>query len=198
MIRRRTLSAVLVALATAAPAAAAQTLDFESVPVGTSTRFFADVGGISTLFTSSTAEEFIVMPGFFSTLTGNVLADNGPLQSTLWINFSSPVSGVFMSFATNGPGIVTLEARIADAWVVGATAEGVVPDGFAFPEGTIGFSSPTDFQAIRLSATSPDFAIDDLRISQAVVIPEPSTVLLLGSGLLALGVGARRGRRTVA
>jgi hypothetical protein len=44
---------------------------------------------------------------------------------------------------------------------------------------------------------SPDFAaqVDNVRIATTAVVPEPSTYMLLGTGLAALGAVARR-RRT--
>jgi hypothetical protein len=55
----------------------------------------------------------------------------------------------------------------------------------------------SNLSSARVTFGSPDFAaqVDNVRIATTAVVPEPSTYMLLGTGLAALGAVARR-RRT--
>jgi hypothetical protein len=172
--------------------------NFDNDNLGTSTNFTDTVNGLSASFSSSADPGgFTVMPSFFDTLTGNVLGDPGPAFEdglALDISFSKTLSALSLDFATadfGSPSLFTLVAFENGTQVGSASATGTVPDGFYFPEGEISFSGAT-FNSIELSTAAPDFAIDNINANIAAPTPEPSSLLLLGTGLLALGLLARR------
>ena len=174
----------------------AAVFDFESVPSGAVTTFTVTEGGITATFTVSSGA-FFVAPGFFATLSGQVLLDMDPALHTLSITFSQPLSGLSLVFALNnslGLGQLTLTAYsggLSGAVVGSVSASGTVPDGFDYPEGSLTFSGPT-FDAITLQSDQQDFAIDNLTVHGVggPEIPEPSTVALVLIGLV--GALARR------
>ena len=59
-----------------------------------------------------------------------------------------------------------------------------------------GYFHNTDaFDAIEISISGGGFAIDNLTLDAPASVPEPSTILLFGAGLLA-AVGIRRKRQS--
>jgi len=162
-----------------------------SVGVGTPlTNVAPDVGpaGFLAAFASSpTAGAFQVAAFQPNPLfSGNSLVEpQGSGGNTLTVTLNAAVTGVSVDFATNGAGAVTF-ASSAGSVTVTSTAQGGL-----FPGGILTFSSGTPFTSFTLSAgASPEFAIDNLSLTTAV--PEPASMLLLGTGLV--GVGARRWR----
>jgi len=158
--------------------------NFNSDLIGTSTPFTDTVSGLGATFTSShDPGGFAVTPTFFSTLTGNVLLDPGPAQLnnlTLTILFSAEQASISMNFATNSVLGVPFHLDVFDGTsaVGGATASGVIPPGFFFPEGTISFSGSTFNRVVLSAPTAPHFAIDNVSVNAAAV-PEPSSLSLL-------------------
>jgi len=71
-----------------------------------------------------------------------------------------------------------------------AAATGNIPTGFFFPEGSISFGGAA-FDTIRLAATAPDFAIDNVALGTAAV-PEPGTLFLC---IIVVGMALRRRAR---
>jgi hypothetical protein len=172
--------------------------NFDNDNLGTSTNFTDSVNGLSATFSSSADPGgFTVMPSVFDTLTGNVLGDPGPAGENglaLDISFSQTLSALSLDFATADFGSASLFTLVAfdNGNQVGtASATGTVPDGFYFPEGEISFAG-TAFNSIELSTAAPDFAIDNINANSVAPTPEPSSLLLLGTGLLALGFLAKR------
>jgi hypothetical protein len=161
--------------------------NFDSDPVGTATPFTDTVSGLGATFTSSgDPGGFVVVPTFFSTLTGNVLLDPGPAglnNLTLTITFSAVQTSISMNFATNSAtGVPFILNAFDGALAVGtATATGVIPPSFFFPEGVISFSGPA-FNRVVLSAPSAlDFAIDNVSVT---TVPEPGSLSLLAFGTI--------------
>ena len=196
---RRAFAIVLATIASATASttstASGQTFDFETVPVGTTMPLSMSSGGLAATFTDG--EGFSVQPApFLNTLTGNVLRDFDAASHPLTITFSAPLTGVSLRFATNevlGTAGLTLEARLGAALVGRVSVPGVVPDEWLYPEGVISFTGPA-FTSIVLSSTASDFAVDDVVVTRAGVVPEPSAAALVGTGVVIVVVAARRFR----
>lgn len=195
---RRTLAAACAVLVAASPLHA-QLFDFNGAdsPVGTTTPFSLTRSGVTATFLG-TPNPFSITTAFFSTLTGNVLFDADPVANTLEVQFSVPQTSVGLLFALNDPSntaVLQMNVFNGGGLVGSVSGSGAVPGGFTFPEGALAFSGAA-FDHVFLFATgAPDFAIDDLRLGQVGVIPEPATVTLLATGLLAVGGVAVRRRR---
>lgn len=202
---RHALAAAALALVIAAPAQA-QTFDFTGAPPGAATPLVQTSSGLTATFTSSPAGAFVVRssttggPAFVG-LTGNYLyAPNYP-ATPLLVAFSQPLSSLFLNFVTAGgnpasggvgPVPITLQAFFGTTLVGSITTLGVAPPGFFNPEGTLAFAAAA-FDNVRISSVNV-FGVDNLRATQASVVPEPATVALVGAGLAGLGVAARRRR----
>jgi hypothetical protein len=189
---------VITLMLAALPVAHADSLyTFDSDTIGASTSFSNTSNGLTATFSSSADPGgFGVRATFFSTLTGNVLADGlfpGDDNLALTIAFSGDATSISMDFATNShsnPDPFMLTAFENSTQVGQVSAFGVVPPGFGFPEGVVTFNSAT-FNSVVLSSSAPDFAIDNVDVTPT---PEPASMTLLCSGLLFLGMFARRYR----
>jgi hypothetical protein len=188
-------AAVVAASAVAAPAAA-QTYNFDAIAEGTATPLSITNGGVTATFSSPAdpgAFEVLTNDGFFSpALSGNVLYRPAG-ASDLRIGFSETLGALSLVFASNFAPSVTLQAFFGATLVGSVSAAGTAPPGFAFPEGTLSLSGLT-FDNVRVSAAT-EFAIDNVVVRPAQVIPEPATVALVGAGVVALGGLAGRRRR---
>jgi hypothetical protein len=196
----------LLATVAAAPAAAVPLFTFDALPSWPDQTFtpFSDTSdGVTATFSSATAYQFFVfaVPSDFSSLTGKALInETSPEPLTLDISFSGPFRAgsllFWLSFNENLSATLSVEAfsgGIGGTSLGVTTVSGEIPPGFDFPEGvvTLDFGSRASFDALRITSTSPDFAIDDLALRSPV--PEPATLSLLGLGLA--GMGARRWRQ---
>jgi hypothetical protein len=200
-MQSRRLAAAVAALALAASPARAQLFDFEGVdsPVGTLTPLVLTRGGVTATFVGTPGPLLIANPGVFATLVNNILGDNDPIAKTLEITFSVPQTSASLMFALNDPtntAILTMNLLNGGAFVDQVVRMGAIPPGpFQFPEGVLSFSGPAFDQVFIFASGAPDFVIDNLQLGPAAVIPEPATVALLATGLLAVGGAARRRRR---
>jgi hypothetical protein len=196
---RSLFSPVLVAVAIAAlilsapVRAQAASFNFESVPLGTTTPFSVTNGGVTASFSSPDGAVFFVGNSFFSTLTGHVLLDADAPLHTLIVTFDQPINAGSVRFAVNGDvaSTLTMQLFLGAAPVLSLTASGIIPPAFSFPEGSLAYSGPLG-DNLRFTSTAVNFAIDDLEVTAAAAVPEPSTLGLLGSGLI---WGARRWSR---
>jgi hypothetical protein len=197
-MRKSFVTAAVAALVAATPAHA-QLFDFEGAdsPLGTATPFSLTRSGLTATFLGS-PDAFVVDPTIFSTLTGNVLRDLGPNASTLEIQFSAPQTSIDLLFALMDPtNAATLQMNVFNGGsiVTSVIGSGTIPGGaFPFPEGTLSFSGSAFDHVFLFASGAPDFAIDDVRLGPAAVVPEPATVALTATGLLALAGVARRRR----
>ena len=196
--RFKLLTFALASACLCSAASATTQFNFDNDTLGTSTNFTDTANGISATFSSSADPGgFVVYPSFFETLTGNVLGDPGPAGQnglTLGVSFSQTLSALSLDFATadfGTPSLFTLMAFENGTEVGTTSSTGMFLPGFVFPEGEIAFSG-VDFNSIELSSAAPDFAIDNINVSSVAPTPEPSSLLLLGTGLLMLGFIAKR------
>jgi hypothetical protein len=159
--------------------------NFDSDVVGKATPFTDTVSGLGATFTSAgDPGGFVVTPSLFSTLTGNVLLDPGPAgldDLTLTIAFSTLQTSISMNFATNSATSVPFNLiAFNGALAVGsASATGVIPAGFFFPEGVINFGGPAFNRVVLTSPAALDFAIDNVTVNS---VPEPGSLSLLAFG----------------
>jgi len=179
---------------------AATIFNFDNDNQGTATSFTDTVNGLSATF-SSPADPggFSVQPGFFATLTGNVLGSPGPaFQNNVPLTsaFSADLSAISLLFVTadfNTPSPLTLAAYEGNTLVGTNSLPGALIAGFLFPEGEIAFSGAT-FNRVELSTAAPNLAIDNVAVATAAATPEPHSAWMLGLGLAALGISAARRR----
>jgi hypothetical protein len=189
---------LLLTMLILAPAGAA-TFTFETTPYSTRTPLSITDSGLVADFSSPDVISFFVSNSFFSTLTGNILLDVDPATHQLDILFSQAVSSISLRFALNGDATSSLQlAAFSGATSRGtASATGSIPDGFFFPEGTISFANALGFNALRLTSTGEDFAIDDLNatVRASQVVPDIGAPEPVSTGLVFFGLAALVARR---
>jgi hypothetical protein len=198
MLRRSLAAAAAVLIA--APAHA-QRFDFEGAdsPVGTTTPFSLTRSGLTATFDAHPNEFAVVGPVDFANLTGNALADNDAQLNTLEILFDQLLPSVSLLFALDDPtntAILTMNVFDGANLVGQVFSSGAIPPGpLGLPEGVLSFSGGPFNRLVLFSDLAPGFAIDDVQAGPAAVVPEPATVGLLATGLLAVGGAAARRRR---
>jgi hypothetical protein len=185
-----------------ASALRAQSFDFESTALGTTTPFSVTLpGGLTAAFLSLDGSPFTVVDEFqeavlgFAGLEGHVLLDADPAQHTLVIGFSNPLTAIGLNFAIDAQaGSLMLQAFNGGTLVGSTTQAGAVPPGHGFAEGFAFFSpiAPAVFDRVRLTTTTTNFAVDNITVA---AVPEPATLWLVGSGVLAAGLARRERRR---
>lgn len=203
-------------LAGAAPALAQSTITFDGLPGtdGAGVAYVANCyaeGGLTFTIADLACGE----PAAFGTWgaesplfhTGSpALFNNSPASNSVFVNATG--GGTFSLFSVDMAPLLGGFGLPTTVQFTGALASGgSVMQEFMVPGGTttlttFTFAGFTNLTSFTYTISDPDFEpfvqIDNLRVDVAV-IPEPATVLLLGTGLASLGAfGWRRRRQTAA
>jgi hypothetical protein len=159
------------------PSPAVVTYNFDQDTLGQQTEFSNSVNGLTATFRSpADPGGFGIGSSFFAPpMSGNVLLDPGASGADfipLTITFSKKVDSIYLFFATDGTGTFELTAYYNSMQVGTASATGVIPPGYGFPQGVISLSGVT-FTSVTLSSPStPYFAIDNVTVTLASDLPQ--------------------------
>ena len=153
--------------------------NFDSDAEGLTTPFTNTVQALTATF-SSPADPggFGVGPTFFAPpMSGNVLLDpstSGASFIPMKISFNKNLDSIYLFFATDGTGTFYLTAYDNSKEVGSATATGIVPSGYSFPQGVISLSGVTFNSVVLSSPQTPNFAIDNVGVSIIRDVPQVS------------------------
>lgn len=120
------------------------------------------------------------------------------LDTMVFNTFSTPVRAIGGNFfGTDAPG-TALGSTTIRIWATNAAGTSVFTLPSASSSTFFGLTSTSNITSFRVTAVQPSVGnawvtANDFRLAQTVV-PEPGTILLLASGMLVLGVVARRRR----
>jgi len=187
----------LGALSCTTPASAAS-FNFETTPEGTSTPFSLSDGGLTASFSSPDGPAFFVAAAGFVSLPGRVLLDADPASHELDIGFNQNLTNISLFFALNGTAASTFTMRafsggLSGTQVGSVMATGIIPPGPGFPEGSVMFSGST-FNAVKLTSSAPDFAVDAINASTQV--PEPGSLATFAAAMSVAAIFRARVRKT--
>jgi hypothetical protein len=177
-----------------ATALSATTFTFDTLAPYTIIPLTIPSDGISATFSSPQSAVFFVAPidplsPSFATLTGNILVSNNSPPDDLEIQFTQLLQSVNLVFALRtslSEDVFMMDTLRGETLVGSIVASGSVRPGFEFSEGNISLNGGI-FDRVRLSSSAQDFAIDNVTVSPASTIPEPSSGVLVSS---AIGIAA--------
>jgi len=176
--------------------------NFDTIASGTAMPFTSTVGGLTASVSGgggvckTTLLDFALQSGN-SAITGYCSTGAGSTSSTteIDIGFSQLLSGVFLDFALVVTDTLTLTAYSGASSVGTVSSSGSIIPGHGFFEGTLAFSAG-NFDSIKLTTTTSQISIDNVDAAVArAAVPEPVSILLLGTGLLGLVVRSRSAAR---
>ncbi len=160
---------------------------------------FTTIGSIgSTLLSSGTASELYVVdsgwnPGY-NWGTGAVFAPSwGVPNNSVTMSFAGPITAFGILFGGwTGPGVI-FEFLLSDGSGTTQLTSGAQPNWNFF-----GVTSLSGFTSLTISSGENPLLLDNMILADATsVVPEPVSMLLLGSGLAGIGAARRRRRRNV-
>lgn len=182
------------------------TEDFESFadgqagPIGLT---FPGAGSATLDGTGNILDEASACCGRFA-ISGSKFWSVDVTSGSFFIDFTDPVAafGFYGTDVGDFAGQLSLELLTGTGTTVvevpHSVENGIDPEGAAFFFGYINTTSP--FTRVDFTASggygNETFGFDDMTIGsvEQVAVPEPGTLILLGSGLLGIGVVARRRR----
>ena len=176
--------------------------DFDSadplLALHTAAPFSQTAAGLTATFSSPndarpTVESLLSLGYTQAKVAGQFLAPSDTAGTVIDVNFSSPVSGVRLNFATienlavaigSNLTLTAIDHSSGSPVVVGsALAHGVTALGDTFPSGTLAFNSGATFDSIRIELTSFPNGAQQFLIDNLVVSPAGSNV---GGGTMLL------------
>jgi hypothetical protein len=127
--------------------------------------------------------------------TDRWLSTVGVADTIIFNTFSTPIRAIAGNFfGTDEPGAALPSATIR-VWATDASGTSMFTLNNTTSSSFFGLTSTSNITSLRITAvqgTVPSYVTaNDLRLSTTVV-PEPATILLLGTGLLLIGGVARR------
>lgn len=159
------------------------------------------VGGVSFAYSLGNGDVIIDGgPGVTNNINPPNIVSIGDNSGTLTITLPASVDVFGYGYALLSGVPITNATTIAifnGVAPLGSLSYNGVPDP-AFTGGFAGIQSTVPFNRVQVtfnSTTASAFALDNIRYGNTNVIPEPTTMLLLGTGLAGIGAAVRKSKR---